>query len=656
MSHPARDALLFEAAATERSFGVWRIIADALPTMVFTRAPGGTLEFVNRRWCQFTGYDPATACSADIGGILHPDDVARVQGTWQRSLAAGVDFASEHRLRKADGSYSWIYATAAPLRDASGEIVRWFGSVIDIDAQKRAEAALRDRELKLSESERKFRALAEAVPVVVWTADAGGWIDWYNQHWYTYTGQTPAEAAGWGWQAAHHPDDFLEVMRRWPHSIATGQPFEMEFRLRRHDGVFHWFLTRVQPLHNEQGEIVRWYGSNVDIDAQKLALQRSVRVAETLQNVFLPRELPQNEDVRFDAVYLAAEKDALVGGDWYDAFDLPDGRIGFSIGDVAGHGLEASVIVGRLRQAIYTLTFRLADPAAVLHELNLLVMHQEAEGTLITALVGCIDARCSEMTYASAGHPPPIVAVRRAESARIMPLGGLPLGVVADLELTAHRVTIEPDMVIGLYTDGMTEYSRDIENAEQRMCDALALIVGDTKIARPAAALQRAVLDEVVPTDDAALLVMQFSRVDRAALQADPALRTKTWRFHSSDAFTARRLRQELIAFISAHASVGEDLFNVELILGEILANTVEHAPGLVEIRIDWSGEKPVMTVLDSGPGLREFAGELPRDELDENGRGMFLIRAFADEVAVRPAPGYGTELRVVLPVVRVPA
>ena len=91
-------------------------------------------------------------------------------------------------------------------------------------------------ELIARKSERQFQGLAEGLPVICWTADATGSFDWYNHRWYEFTGQTPEEAVGWGWQAMHHPDDFLDVMRKWPHSIATGEPFEMEFRLRRRDG------------------------------------------------------------------------------------------------------------------------------------------------------------------------------------------------------------------------------------------------------------------------------------------------------------------------------------------------------------------------------------------------------------------------------------
>jgi PAS domain S-box-containing protein len=496
-----------------------------------------------------------------------------------------------------------------------------------------------------------LRALAESVPVIVWSADADGWIDWYSRRWYEYTGQSVEDAAGWGWQAVHHPDDFLEVMRRWPHSIATGEPFEMEFRLRRHDGSFHWFLVRAEPFRDETGGVLRWYGSVVDIDAQKFTVERSKRIAETLHDIFLPKVLPQYPDLRLDAVYLAAEKDALIGGDWYDAFELPDGRLIFSIGDVAGHGLEASISVGRLRQAIFTLAWRGDDPSTILKEADRILTHQEP-GTMVTAIVGSIDASHSTMQYAAAGHPPPLIARKKYEPAETLPFGDPPLGIGFNLDPQTHTVSIEPDTVVAFYTDGMTEFSRDSAAVEKKLAAAVSLMVGDTSIARPAKAIQELVFDDLHPSDDAALLVMQFSRVP-GHRYAEPAPLEKVWRFHSSSAHTAQASRREVMAYLRSVAAETENFFEVELVIGEIFANTVQHAPGLVEVRVEWLQESPILIVRDTGPGLEYFVGKLPDDVLSENGRGIFLVNTLAAGVTLRSRPGYGTELRAVLPLRR---
>lgn len=520
------------------------------------------------------------------------------------------------------------------------------------EARKRVEGALRDREQLLADSERRFRVLAEAIPVICWTADAKGWIDWYNHRWYEFTGQTIGDAAGWGWQAAHHPDDFLEVMRRWPACIASGEPFEMEYRLRRYDGEYHWFLARAEPLRDASGRIVRWYGSNADIDAQRVALERTKRIAATLQDVFLPKDLPQRTTLRIDAHYIPAEQDALVGGDWFDAFDLPDGRICFSIGDVAGHGLEASVVVGRARQAIFTLAHHDRDPSGILRDLNRLFSYQEPD-LLVTALVGFVDPSLHSLVYASAGHPPPLVARTNDDPAEQLPYGEPPIGSGYRGEFRNHTAQIESDAIVALYTDGVTEFSGDVIDAERRLRSAVSLFVGNTTVASPARAVAEIVFDGKAPRDDVAIMMMQFSSVEVEVLPIADRRLERTWRFHSSDAQTAQRTRVAILQHLRQLARNRDDLFPAELAIGEAIANTVEHAPGIVEITLDWRERKPVILIRDAGPGLRDLPRELPENPLAQSGRGLFLIRSFASSIDVRQLPGYGTEMRLVLPIER---
>jgi PAS domain S-box-containing protein len=616
----------------------WIETVDTLPIVVWTASRDGAIEFVNRRWDKLTGRPGQAILGKYWGSVVDPEDRKRTAAAYLESLRSGKPFRAHARIRRIDGLRRWVRVQGEAMRDPDGDVVRWFGVVLDVhEAHK---------------SEDQFRALAESVPVIAWTADASGWIDWYNRRWYDYTGQTPEDAVGWGWQSAHHPDDFLEVMQKWPHSITTGEPFEMEFRLRKHDGTFHWFLTRAEPFLDDGGNVVRWYGSTVNIDAQKFTLERSRRIAETLHDIFLPKHLPQYPDLRLDAVYLPAEKDALVGGDWYDAFELPDGRLIFSIGDVAGHGIDASVTVGRLRQAIFTLAWRNDDPATILQELDRILAHQEP-GTMVTAIVGSVDASHSTMKYAVAGHPPPLIARTKHEPAEMLPFGEPPLGIGCHLNPKTFTVPLSPDTVVALYTDGMTEFSRDAMTVEKKLSAALSRLVGDTSIARPAKALQELVFDNMPATDDAALLVMQFSHVDPNRADASALPLERVWRFHSSSAHTAQASRREVMTYLRQIAPDSKNLFEVELVIGEIFANTVQHAPGLVEVAVEWFKESPVISVRDTGPGLEFLIGKLPENALSEDGRGIFLVKALAVDVSLKSTPGYGTELRAVLPLKR---
>ena len=633
-----------------------RAFADQLPIMVYQHDADGALSYANNAWHQ-TLRLPYEAQSYTLEGwkrVIHPEDLDRVLSAVQGALETRSAYELDYRLKPSDApgedAYRWYTARAVPQFDSNGEFQGWVGSIIDFHDSLQRERAERALVEAAAKGERDFRALADTIPVIVWTADASGWIDWYNSRWYEFTGQTPEQAAGWGWQAAHHPDDFPRVMQEWPESIATGNAFEMEFRLRRADGSFHYVLTRAIPVRDERGRIVRWYGSNIDIQPQKEAMERTRRIAETIQGVFLPDKLPHTADLRMDAVYQAAQKNALVGGDWFHATHLPDGRYLLSIGDVTGHGLEASIIAGRLRYAISDFAVENTDPAVVLQCANRILRFEYPE-TFATALVGFIDPQCRTFEYSTAGHPPPLLARPGDVSASELAFGGVPLGLQDVMELQTHRVDMGRDDVLALYTDGLVEFARDIATSERMLKRAVAGVAGQTRVASPASIVRDAVLQGALPLDDVALLVVQFSSVTEA-LAFDSAELLKTWRFHSSDAYAAHLSRAELMNFIRRFAHDPDGVFAAEVILGELLANTVEHAPGLVEVRIDWTGEKPIVTVLDTGPGFEKLLARLP-NEFEEKGRGLFLIDALAESVSISPSAGYGTELRVVLPVSR---
>ncbi|MDT7933866.1 MAG: HWE histidine kinase domain-containing protein [Sphingomonadaceae bacterium] len=120
----------------------------------------------------------------------------------------------------------------------------------------------------------QFRALANSIPNLAWMAHPDGWIFWYNRRWYDYTGTTPEQMAGWGWQAVHHPDVLPEMLRRWMAALADGKPFEMTFPLRRgSDGSYRIFVTRAEPLY-EGGRLVGWFGTNTDVTEQERTRER----------------------------------------------------------------------------------------------------------------------------------------------------------------------------------------------------------------------------------------------------------------------------------------------------------------------------------------------------------------------------------------------
>ena len=179
-------------------------------------------------------------------------------------------------------------ATALYLLPLFPKVVA-FGKVVEAE-RTRSRGAIeqelaRSRELEaaLRVQEKQFRELVENLPDLAWSADAGGSIDFYNRRWFEYTGTTYASMAGWGWTSVHDPALVDGVVARWQAALTTGTPFEMEFPLRGADGSFRWFLTRVRPLRDEDGHVIRWVGTNTDIDERRRAhetLQRSLAMRD----------------------------------------------------------------------------------------------------------------------------------------------------------------------------------------------------------------------------------------------------------------------------------------------------------------------------------------------------------------------------------------
>jgi PAS domain S-box-containing protein len=172
------------------------------------------------------------------------------------------------------------------------------------------------RDLALQESERQFRSLADSIPQLAWMADAEGNIFWYNHRWYEYTGSTPEQMMGWGWQAVHDPQMLPQVTKAWLTSIATGQPFEMTFPLRGADGTFRHFLTLAMPVRDAQGKIARWFGSNTDITEQRRseeALRQTEKLAATGRlAASIAHEINNPLEAVTNLVYLARKQPANV--------------------------------------------------------------------------------------------------------------------------------------------------------------------------------------------------------------------------------------------------------------------------------------------------------------------------------------------------------
>jgi PAS domain S-box-containing protein len=193
---------------------------------------------------------------------LHPSDRVRVQQDVQHALDEG-EFRSEYRVLDAERGEVWLLSAGRTQRNESGRPVRLTGIAVDISERKRSEQALR-------ESREQFRTIADTMPHFVWSARPDGYIDYYNERWYEYTGMPRTPDQGWNWKLYVHSDDLGRTVEAWEQSLATGAPLDVQYRMRRGaDGTYRWFMGRALPIRGDRGEITRWFGTCTDVDEHR---------------------------------------------------------------------------------------------------------------------------------------------------------------------------------------------------------------------------------------------------------------------------------------------------------------------------------------------------------------------------------------------------
>jgi formate hydrogenlyase transcriptional activator len=414
----------------------FHLAIDAIPALAWSSDSGGSVDYVNQRWREYTGLSSEESYGRGWKTAIYPDDLATLTEKWEALDDANAGRACEVRLRRSDGVFRWFSFRREPLRDETGAVTRWYGTGTDIDRAKQKEtlhaaekrtlemvadgASLRDvldqlcssievqvapsvttvlvmdsdgkrlwqgggqqvpqewistivpvpvafeaglcgtaaflkervvvpdvaaepnwpdqyRDLairngiraawsepiltkgnevlgtfalyshearvpteedltlikgaghiariaierqrsqealrkalgKLQTSEARLRQVIDTIPTLAWCNLPDGPNEFLNKKWHEYTGLSPEESHGWGWQAAFHPEDLPPLMEKWRELLTSGEPGEIDARLRRRDGVFRWFLIRVEPLRDETGKIIRWYGTSTDIEALK---------------------------------------------------------------------------------------------------------------------------------------------------------------------------------------------------------------------------------------------------------------------------------------------------------------------------------------------------------------------------------------------------
>jgi PAS domain S-box-containing protein len=358
--------------------------------------------------------------------------------------------------------------------------------------------------------------------------------------------------------------------------------------------------------------------------------ERELKIAETLQRSLLPEHLPRMPGLEVAARYLPAAAEAEVGGDWYDVLPIPGGKVGLVMGDIAGKGLAAASMVGRLRSALRAYVLEGHSPALVVGQLNRLIWTEAQEGHMATLLFVVVDPAEGRMAWVNAGHPPPLLVTGNGRPRFLQGASSVPLGVLPYPDFREISVAVEAEATVVLYTDGLVE--RPGENIDLGL-ERLAKLVHDAR-GEPDAlcdTLLEALLPDGALSDDVALLALRtIAMSDLLDVEFAP----------DPDALAPMRalLRRWLRHVRASEAELAE----IVIACNEAATNAIEHSGVAPRTPFELSGRLEGRTVELS---VHDHGAWRPRRE-DVGGRGLPLMRAFMDQVDVTSTAG-GTTVRL---------
>src|SRR5579862_120625 len=249
-----------------------QLLVDSIPALIHTARPDGYLDYFNKPWLEYLGVTLDKVAGWNWTAFVHSEDVEGILTKWRACLATGEIFEYETRVRRANGEYRWMFHRKVPLRDANGDIVKWYGSSLDIEERKAAEEKIREQETEL-------RKMLDLMPQHVFVFGPDGSPIYANQGALEYFGVDADQLLAESRINFVHPDDREYFLAEKKKGMLTEAPHEFETRLVRHDGTFRWFLSRRNPLKDERGHILRWYGTATEIEDRKRA-EEALRTSE----------------------------------------------------------------------------------------------------------------------------------------------------------------------------------------------------------------------------------------------------------------------------------------------------------------------------------------------------------------------------------------
>ncbi|MCY9785007.1 SpoIIE family protein phosphatase [Nocardiopsis sp. EMB25] len=552
-----------ESAAARRDERRLRALLQAGHQIVWAAGPGGDMHEDCPQWRSVTGQDVEAYLGRGWLGAVHPDDRTRVERAWNDAVLDVTPFDAMFRVRTRSGGYDHYRARANPIKDGT-ETVEWIGTFVDVTTEREAdelrqrlnqqlgEAAMRTARLQKATSD-----LAEALTVddvvgamseighsgvgadhtrvVLYDRDRLRLRAMATEHAHApprasfslehpdpaaraVADQAPCLAANPAelralFEGAPEVDELVEATpeRAWvalPMAIAG-----------RTIGALRLSFTAPREVTDEERVFLEALAGQCALAVGRAQLyEREHDTAQALQHSLLPEELPEVSGVRLAAYYRSGSQHVQVGGDWYDAFPLPCGRVAGVLGDVMGKGIPAAAGMSRIRNALRALAFNMPEPADVLTGLDRMFDATEGMDQVTTLVYFVLDPVTGQLDLSNAGHLPPLVVAGNAGPSLLEGEPDTPLGV--STPRGHHKFFVQPGNTVALYSDGL------VENRKRSVASGLDELVRVAASAPPEAVgdphqmleyLVESMLEGYEQDDDVTLLAVQLPVIDSAS-------------------------------------------------------------------------------------------------------------------------------------------
>jgi serine phosphatase RsbU (regulator of sigma subunit)/anti-sigma regulatory factor (Ser/Thr protein kinase) len=417
-------------------------------------------------------------------------------------------------------------------------------------------------------------------------------------------------------ESVEHADILNPILREKGLKSLLGVPLLVEGSVI---GVLHVGTLVTRIFGEEDVDLLQRAGDRAALAISSRLTERERGLADALQSSLLPR-LPELPAVALAGRYFPAAS-AQLGGDWYDAFPLPDGRLGMAIGDVVGRGFHAAAIMGQLRSGLRAYALDGISPSTVLARLSRLLRQLEPDRTA-TLLYLVLDPHGGSFIVSSAGHPPPLIAHEDGDPVFMELPGSAPLGATRVASYEDVERALEPGAALVLYTDGLVERAGEsLDTGLERLRAAVAGSASGGEIERLGDSLVAALLPDGPTGDDAALLLARALPLSDSVMARFPA-----------DVESIPLMRRMLGRWLQEAGATTAEAEDVALAASEACANAIEHAYGPAAGVLEVSASKS-----DSGEAVVEVrdygSWRPPRGE--NRGRGLMLMEGLTDSVEV---------------------